>query len=211
MLRVHPIKQLASTEGREAGDLLRVLVVLGLREAFQDTEHLEKRLKYSGFVSRMLRPLRAHASNVLLICGYLKGLPRSLTFTRVRPRQTGAKRSENSSRLELKLTAKPSCHFARRSKHHPQKRSQGAVNRILTKQQIASKSHGCRNPRNQNPDRIQELRRWQVFEVVLKIVHVRNLIQDLRVHDKLQQSKDILDELPCLPKSLIPRCLPEFN
>lgn len=62
-LRVYPIKQLASTEGWEAGDLTRVLIVLGLREAFQDTEHLTKRLKHGEFVSRMLRPFKAQVAS----------------------------------------------------------------------------------------------------------------------------------------------------
>jgi hypothetical protein len=91
MLRVHPIKQVASTEGWEAGDLLRVLVVLGLREAFQDTEHLEKRLKYSGFVSRMLRPLRAHASDVVVDLRLPEGLA---TIVDIYARKTAANRSQ---------------------------------------------------------------------------------------------------------------------
>jgi hypothetical protein len=66
-LQVYPIKRLASMEGWEAGDLLRVLVVLGLQEAFQDTEHLAKRLKRGEFVSRMLRPFKAKiASSVVM-------------------------------------------------------------------------------------------------------------------------------------------------
>ena len=91
MLRVHPIKQLASTEGWEAGDLLRVLVVLGLREAFQDTEHLEKRLKYSGFVSRMLRPLKPHISNVVVDLRLPEGLA---TIVDIYARKTAANRSQ---------------------------------------------------------------------------------------------------------------------
>jgi hypothetical protein len=62
-LRLYPIKQLASSEGWEAGDLTRVLIVLALREAFQDMEHLAKRSRHAGFVSHMLRPLKAQVAN----------------------------------------------------------------------------------------------------------------------------------------------------
>lgn len=62
-LRVYPIKQIASSEGWKAGDLTRVLIVLGPRETFQDTEHLAKRLRHAGFVNHMLRPLKAEVAN----------------------------------------------------------------------------------------------------------------------------------------------------
>jgi hypothetical protein len=55
---VYPIKKLVSMEGWEAGDLTRVLVVLGLREAFSDTERLAVRLQRGELISRMLRPLK---------------------------------------------------------------------------------------------------------------------------------------------------------
>jgi hypothetical protein len=68
-----------------------VLVVLGLREAFQDTEHLEKRLKYSGFVSRMLRLLKPHVSNVVVDLRLPEGLA---TIVDIYARKTAANRRQ---------------------------------------------------------------------------------------------------------------------
>jgi hypothetical protein len=55
-LQAYPIKRLATMEGWEAGDLTRVLIVLGLGEVFQDTEHLTKRLKHGEFVRQCSAP-----------------------------------------------------------------------------------------------------------------------------------------------------------
>ena len=98
-LRVYPIKQLASTEGWEAGDLVRVLIVLGLREAFQDTEHLAKRLKHGGFVSRMLRPFKAEvASSVVMDLRLPEGLA---MIVDVYARRTAASRNQALGELIL--------------------------------------------------------------------------------------------------------------
>jgi hypothetical protein len=66
-LQAYPIRRLASMEGWEAADLLRVVIVLGLLEAFQDTERLTKRLKYGTLARDMFRPFKAErASSVVM-------------------------------------------------------------------------------------------------------------------------------------------------
>jgi hypothetical protein len=66
-LQVYPIKRLASMEGWEVGDLLRVVTVLGLLEAFQETEHLTRRLKYGALTRDMLRPFKAERASSLVM------------------------------------------------------------------------------------------------------------------------------------------------
>ncbi len=91
-LRAYPIKRLASMEGWEAADLLRVLIVLGLREAFQDTEHLARRLKHGASVSRILRPLKAEtASSVVMDLRLPEGLA---TIVDIYARKTAASRNQ---------------------------------------------------------------------------------------------------------------------
>jgi hypothetical protein len=98
-LRVYPIKQLASSEGWEAGDLMRVLIVLGLRKAFQDTEHLTKRLKHGGFVSHMLRPFKAEiASSVIMDLRLPEGLA---AIVDIYARRTAASRNQALRELIL--------------------------------------------------------------------------------------------------------------
>lgn len=102
-LRVYPIERLANTEGWEAGDLVRVLIVLGLREAFQDTEHLTKRLKRGGLVSRMLRPLKAEvASSVIMDLRLPEGLA---TIVDIYARKTAASRNQALGELITAGTA----------------------------------------------------------------------------------------------------------
>jgi hypothetical protein len=98
-LQAYPIKRLASIEGWEAGDLLRVLVVLGLQEAFQDKEHLAKRLKHDELVSHMLRPFKAKtASSVIMDLR----LPEKLaTIVEIYARKTTASRNQALSELLL--------------------------------------------------------------------------------------------------------------
>jgi hypothetical protein len=98
-LQVYPIKRLATIEGWEAGDLLRVLVVLGLQEAFQDTEHLAKRLKRGEFVSRILRPFKAKiASSVVMD---LRLPERLATIVDIYARKTAASRNQALGQLIL--------------------------------------------------------------------------------------------------------------
>ena len=98
-LQVYPIKRLANMEGWEAGDLTRVLIVLGLREAFQDTDRLTKRLKHGGFVSHMLRPLKAEvASSMVMDLRLPEGLA---MIVDVYARKTAASRNQALAGLLL--------------------------------------------------------------------------------------------------------------
>jgi len=91
-LQAYPIKRLATMERWEAGDLMRVLMVLGLREAFQDTAHLTKRLKRGRLLSRMLRPLKAEvASSVIMDLRLPEGLA---MIVDIYARKTAASRNQ---------------------------------------------------------------------------------------------------------------------
>ena len=97
--QAYAVKGLASDEGWDVADLLRVLIVLGLREAFQDTEHLAKRLRYGGFVRRMLRPLKAEiASSAVMDLRLPGGLA---MIVDVYARGTAASRNQALSELIL--------------------------------------------------------------------------------------------------------------
>ena len=119
-LQAYPIKRLASTEEWEAADLMRVLIVLGLREAFQDTEHLTKRLKHGGFVSHMLRPFKAEiASSVIMDLRLPEGLA---TIVDIYARKTAASRNQALRELILAGTktyceAELSFHKALKASH----------------------------------------------------------------------------------------------
>ena len=78
---------------------MRVLIVLGLREAFQDTEYLAKRLKHGRFVSRMLRPFKAEvASSVVMDLRLPEGLA---MIVDVYARRTAASRNQALAELIL--------------------------------------------------------------------------------------------------------------
>jgi hypothetical protein len=98
-LQVYPIKRLASMEGWEVADLLRVLTVLGLLEAFQETEHLTRRLKYGALARYMLRPFKAErASSVVMDLRLPEGLA---MIVDVYARKTAASRNQALSRFIL--------------------------------------------------------------------------------------------------------------
>lgn len=80
-------------------DLLRVVIVLGLLEAFQDTERLTRRLKYGALARDMLRPFKAErASSVVMDLR----LPESLAMmVDVYARKTAASRNQVLSELIL--------------------------------------------------------------------------------------------------------------
>jgi hypothetical protein len=91
-LQAYPIKRLASMEGWEVADLLRVVIVLGLLETFQDTEHLTRRLKYGALARDMLRPLKAEcASSVVMDLRLPEGLAMMVD---VYARKTAASRNQ---------------------------------------------------------------------------------------------------------------------
>lgn len=91
-LQAYPIKRLASIEGWEVADLLRVVIVLGLLETFQDTEHLTKRLKYGALARDMLRPFKAEcASSVVMDLRLPEGLAMMVD---VYTRKTAASRNQ---------------------------------------------------------------------------------------------------------------------
>jgi hypothetical protein len=98
-LQAYPIKRLASMEGWEVADLLRVVIVLGLLEAFQYTEHLTRRLKYGALARDMLRPLKAEcASSVVMDLRLPEGLAMMVD---VYERKTAASRNQVLSQLIL--------------------------------------------------------------------------------------------------------------
>ena len=98
-LQAYPIKRLASMEGWEVADLLRVVIVLGLLEAFQDTEHLTRRLKYGALARDMIRPLKAEcASSVVMDLRLPEGLAMMVD---VYARKTAASRNQVLSELIL--------------------------------------------------------------------------------------------------------------
>jgi hypothetical protein len=98
-LQAYPIKRLASIEGWEVADLLRVVIVLGLLEAFQDTERLTRRLKYGALARDMFRPLKAEcASSVVMDLRLPEGLAMMVD---VYARKTAASRNQVLSELIL--------------------------------------------------------------------------------------------------------------
>jgi len=73
--------------------------VLGLQEAFQDTEHLAKRLKHGELVSRMLRPFKAEtASSVVMDLRLPEGLA---TIVDIYARKTAVSRNQALTGLLL--------------------------------------------------------------------------------------------------------------
>ena len=98
-LQAYPIKRLASIEGWEVADLLRVVIVLGLLEAFQDTERLTRRLKYGALARDMFRPFKAEcASSVIMDLRLPEGLAMMVD---VYARKTAASRNQVLSGLIL--------------------------------------------------------------------------------------------------------------
>jgi hypothetical protein len=98
-LQAYPIKRLASMEGWEVADLLRVVIVLGLLEAFQDTERLTRRLKYNALARDMLRPFKAEcASSVVMDLRLPEGLAMMVD---IYARKTAASRNQVLSELIL--------------------------------------------------------------------------------------------------------------
>lgn len=66
-LQAYPLKRLASLEGWETADLLRVLLVLGMREEFKQTEHFTRRVIYGPSLRPISRPLKALAASSVIM------------------------------------------------------------------------------------------------------------------------------------------------
>jgi hypothetical protein len=98
-LQVYPIKRLASMEGWEVADLLRVVTVVGLLESFKETERLTRRLKYGALTRDILRPFKAlRASSLVMDLRLPEGLAMIID---VYARKTTASRNLALSRLIL--------------------------------------------------------------------------------------------------------------
>jgi hypothetical protein len=139
-LQVGPIKRLASMEGWEVADLLRVVTVLGLLEAFQETERLTRRLKYGALTRDIFRPFKAErASSVVMDLRLPEGLA---VMVNVYARKTTASRNQalrgfilagTKSYCEAKLS------FIRALKASHREEEPGSGQHDLAEQRIASK------------------------------------------------------------------------
>ena len=98
-LQAFQVRRLAYLEKWETADLLRVLVVLGLREEFGDTEDLTKRLTPGQAASSTSRPLKAQiASSVVLSLRLPEGLAIVIDAY---ARRTSTSRNQTLARLIL--------------------------------------------------------------------------------------------------------------
>jgi hypothetical protein len=127
-------------EGWEVADLLRVVTVLGLLEAFQETERLTKRLKYGALTRDILRPFKAgRASSVVMDLRLPEGLA---IIVDVYARKTTASRNQALSRLILagtKAYCEAKLSFLRALKASRTEQEPGDDQHDLAQRRIASK------------------------------------------------------------------------